>query len=156
MVRSSTSSAAWALRTLPAGVVGRTFLSSSLAWAADRDRLAPPGMSSRRSVVQLAHLAGVLGPQGGAPVHAHAQHLQLLVVDDWAQPGHADSDQGDGVGVGGVGLAALAGGEDPHSRGHLRRHVDHVLAVGDEPGGHVLADPGAASTAQRRCGHCRA
>ena len=48
------------------------------------------------------------------------------------------------MGVGGVGLAALAGGEDPHPRRHFRRHVHDVLIVGDEAVGDVLADPGTA------------
>ena len=37
------------------------------------------------------------------------------------------------MGVGVVGLSALAGGEDPHPRRQLRGHVDHRLALGEEP-----------------------
>jgi hypothetical protein len=37
--------------------------------------------------------------------------------------------QGNGAGVDRVGLAAVAGGEDPHLRGQLRRHVHHHLTV---------------------------
>ncbi len=38
----------------------------------------------------------------------------------------------DGVRVGGVGLAALTGGEHPRPRGQLGRHIDDGLAVGDQ------------------------
>ena len=39
-----------------------------------------------------------------------------------------------------VGLAAVTGGEDPHLRGQLRRHIDHALAVMHQPVRDVLAD----------------
>jgi len=48
------------------------------------------------------------------------------------------------VGVGGVGLASLTGGEHPRPRGQLRRHVDDVLPVGQQPEGDVAADAVAA------------
>ena len=43
-----------------------------------------------------------------------------------------------------VGLAAVAGGEDPHLRGQLRRHVDDDLTVVHEPVRDVPADAVAA------------
>ena len=61
--------------------------------------------------MQLGDHPGVVLAQGPAPVDQHPQHGQLLVVDDRPQPGHPDPDQGDGVRVRGVGLAALPGGE---------------------------------------------
>jgi hypothetical protein len=48
------------------------------------------------------------------------------------------------VRVGSVGLAALPGGEDPRPRGQLRRHVNDLFAVGEQPVGDVLADAGTA------------
>jgi hypothetical protein len=48
------------------------------------------------------------------------------------------------VGVGGVGLAALAGGEHPRPGGQLRRHIHHDLAIGDQSLREVLTDPIAA------------
>ena len=73
---------------------------------------------------------GVVLAQGAAPVDQHPQHRQLLVGDHGSQAGDPGRDQGHGVGVGGVGLAALPGGEDPHPRRELRWDVDDVLAVG--------------------------
>jgi len=67
----------------------------------------------------------------------------LLVVDDRSQAGHPSPDEGDGVRVTGVGLAALAGGEHPRSCRQLRRDVHHLLAVRDQSNGDVPADAAA-------------
>jgi hypothetical protein len=48
------------------------------------------------------------------------------------------------VGVDRVGLAALAGGEDPGPGGQFRGYVQDGLAVGDQALGDVPADAGAA------------
>lgn len=103
-----------------------------MACAADRSFFAPPGISSSSKGVQLADLAGVLLTDGASPVDQQPQHLELFVADHWPQPTHPGPDQGHGVGVGGVGLAALAGGEDPGPCRELRRHVDDLLAVGQQ------------------------
>jgi hypothetical protein len=68
------------------------------------------------------------------------QYDELIIVDQRAQPGHPGTDQRDRVGVGGVGLAALSGGEYPRPGRQLRWNVDHLLAVGEQPGGDVSAD----------------
>jgi hypothetical protein len=44
------------------------------------------------------------------------------------QASDADPDQSDRVGIGVVGLAALTGGEHPHSGRQLRRHTHHLLS----------------------------
>jgi hypothetical protein len=44
----------------------------------------------------------------------------------------------------GIGLAALTGAEHPRSGGEIRRHIDDVLAVGEEPLGQGTAGPVAA------------
>jgi hypothetical protein len=49
------------------------------------------------------------------------------IINDRPQPGHAGADQSDRMRVGGVGLAALPGGEHASSRGQLRWHVDDLL-----------------------------
>jgi hypothetical protein len=95
-------------------------------------------------VVQLRHHPGVVLPERPAPVGQHPQDGELLVVDDRSQAGHPGADQGDGVRVGGVGLAALPGAEHARPRGHLRRHVDDLLAVGEQSGGDVPPDTAAA------------
>jgi hypothetical protein len=42
--------------------------------------------------------------------------------------------------VGGVGLAALPGGEHPRMGGQLRRHIDDLLTVGQQPAGDMPAN----------------
>ncbi len=79
-------------------------------------------------------------PRDRRRVDQDPQHGELFVVDHRPQPAHPGADQRDGVRVGGIGLAALAGGEDPCPRGQLRRDIDHALAFGQEPVGHVPAD----------------
>jgi len=107
-------------------------------------------------LVQLGSHPGVVLAQGAATVDQQTQHGQLLVIDHRPQPGHPGADQGDGVRVGGVGLAALTGGEGAHPRGQLRRDVDDLLAVGQEPQRDVPAEAVAALDGPTRCGHCRA
>ena len=102
------------------------------------------GQHFQQDPVQLADLAGVFLADRAAPVHQQLQHLELRVGHDRAQPRHPGADQRDRVRVGGVGLAALPGGEHPGPRGQLRRHVHDVLAVGEEPVGDVPPDAFAA------------
>ncbi|WP_165949742.1 hypothetical protein [Micromonospora sp. KC207] len=63
-----------------------------------------------------------------------------MLVDQWTQPGHPGGDECDGVCVGGVGHAALTGGDHPRPRGQLRRDVNDLLALGEQPSGDVPAD----------------
>lgn len=68
--------------------------------------------------------------QGAAPVDQDPQHRQLLVVDHRTQTGHPGADQGDGVGVGGVGPTTLASGEHPGvASGFLMTGVAILSAV---------------------------
>ena len=82
--------------------------------------------------------------QRSASVDQHPQDRELLVVDHRSQPRHPGPDQRDGVGVGGVGLAALTGREHPRSGRQLRRHIDDLLAGSKQPHRDVVADPVAA------------
>ena len=68
-----------------------------------------------------------------AAVGQHPQRLELDVVGQHPQPRGADRDHRDRVRVVGVGLAVVAGVEQPGPGRQLRRHVDHVLAVGQQP-----------------------
>ena len=138
------SSAATRRRVLPATSRGRTSARSALAWAAERSFFAPPGISSSSRWCSWDDDAGVVLTQGPAPVDQDPQHRELFVVDDRTQSGHPDPDQRDGVGVGGVGLAALTGREDPGPRRQLRWHVDDLLAGSQQPHRDVMADPVAA------------
>ena len=91
--------------------------------------------------MQLGHLAGVLLTQSTASVGQQPQHRELVIGDHRSQPGHAGPDQRHGVGVGGIGLASLTSREHSRPCRELRRHVDHVLALGQEPYCDVPADP---------------
>jgi hypothetical protein len=71
--------------------------------------------------------------QRAATIDEDAQHGELLVVHDRAQPAHPGADQGDGMRVGLIGLAALTGGEDPRPSRQLRWHVHDLLAVSEQP-----------------------
>jgi hypothetical protein len=87
-------------------------------------------MSPGQRLVQLADHPDVVLAQGPAPVSQDPQHHHLLVGDHRAQPGHPGGDQRDRVRIGGVGLAALAGGKHPRPGRQLGRHVHDLLAVG--------------------------
>ena len=107
----------------------------------------------QQQVVDLGHLAGVVITQRAAPVDQDPQHRELLVVDDRTQAAHPGANQRDRVGVGGVGLAALPGREDPGSRGQFRWDIDDLLAFGQQPMSDVAADALQPSIAQTRSGH---
>jgi hypothetical protein len=102
--------------------------------------LRPTGQELEQQGVQLGHLAGVVVTECAAAVGQHPQHRELVVGDHWTQPGHPGPDQRHRMRVRGVGLATLPGGEHPGSRRELRRHVDDVLVVGQEPHRDVPAD----------------
>jgi len=93
--------------------------------------------------VQLGHLAGVFLAECAASVGQHPQHGELVVSDHRTQPGHPGPDQRHAVGVGGVGLASLAGREHPRACRQLRRHIDDLLVLGQQPHRDVPADPAA-------------
>ena len=78
-----------------------------------------------------------------AAVDQDPQHRELLVVDHRPQPAHPGPDQRHRVRVGGVGLAALTGREDPRPCRELRRHVDDLLADGEQSHRDVVPDPAA-------------
>jgi hypothetical protein len=83
----------------------------------------------------------VILTQGTPPVSQDPQHRKLLVIDHRAQPGHPGRGQRHRVRVGGIGLAALPGGEHPHPRRQLGGHIDDLLTIGEQPAGQVPADP---------------
>ena len=141
--RSLMSSAATRRRVLPTTSRGRTFPSNALAWAADRSCFAPPGMSSSSKLVQLSDHPGVVLAQRATAVDQDPEHGELLVVDHRTQAGHPGPDQGDRVGVGGVGLASLTRGEDPGPCRQLRWDIDDFLTVCEEPHRDVVPDAAA-------------
>ncbi len=102
--------------------------------------LRPARDQLQQQPMQLGDHPGVVLAEGAATVDQQPQHRQLLVVDDRAQPGHPGADQRDRMRVGRVGLAALTGREHPGAGRQLRRHVDHLLTVGEQPVRDVPAD----------------
>jgi len=68
------------------------------------------------------------------PVGQQPQHRQALIMGQLPQPAGAQRRDGDGVRVGGVGLAAVAGVQDPDASGQLGRHIHHLLPLGQQPG----------------------
>jgi hypothetical protein len=75
-----------------------------------------------------------LGPGAAqliAAVGEHAHHYQVLLDLDLDQARGAQGHQRHRVRIDLIGLAAIAGGEHPHLRGQLRRHIEHDLAVKD-------------------------
>ena len=76
-----------------------------------------------------------LGPgptQLGPPVHQQSQRIELRVVGQHPKRRGAHRDHGDGVCVMGVGLAVVPSVEQPRPRRQLRRHIHHVLTVGQQ------------------------
>jgi hypothetical protein len=82
--------------------------------------------------VQSAGDLGTGPAQLIAAVSQHAHHDQVLLGLDLCQAGSAQGGQRDRVLTGLIGLAAVAGGEHPHLRRQLRRHIEHNLAVVDQ------------------------
>jgi hypothetical protein len=90
--------------------------------------------------VQPVDGAGAGAGEFIAAVGQQPQRDQFTVDGDLGQTRSADGDDGDGVRVSGVGLTAVAGGEHPSAGRQLGRHVDHGLAVSDQPLRDVPAD----------------
>ncbi len=80
------------------------------------------------------------------PVTAVSQQPQRdgrAVSRNNLQPIGAQRDDGHRVSVGGIGLAALAGGEYPRPRRQLRRNIKNGLTVSDQPLGNMPANAAA-------------
>ena len=89
-----------------------------------------------------------------AAVGQHPQRLELAVERQHPQACGADRDHRDRVRVVGVGLAVVAGVEQPDPGRELGRHVDDVLAVGSSSRcASGRPAPLLPSTAQTRSGH---
>ncbi|GGO70458.1 hypothetical protein GCM10012276_09080 [Nocardioides deserti] len=80
---------------------------------------------------RLESVDGLDPPTGQCltPVGEHPQRLELPVEPQHPQARRADCDCCDRVGIVGVGLAVMAGVEEPDSGGELRWDVDDLLAV---------------------------
>lgn len=90
--------------------------------------------------VQPVHGAASFPGQLVAAVGLQAQDPGVIVSCDAGQVEALGSDQGDAAGVDVVGLAAVAGLEQPGPRGEGGGHVDYVLAGSDEALGEQLTE----------------
>jgi hypothetical protein len=129
---------------LPATSRGLTEASSARACRADRNFLAPAGQQFQQQPVQPVDDLGAGPAQLIAAVSQHAHHHQVLLDLDPDQARGAQRDQGHRVRIDRVGLAPVAGGEHPHLRGQLGRHVKDDLTVMNQAVRQVPADAVAA------------
>jgi hypothetical protein len=82
------------------------------------------------------------GPGDLVPAVAQQpQHHQARVGGQLPQPRVPQRDHDDGMCVGGIGFAPLAGVKHPRPGGQLRRHIQHSLTIGKQPLGHRAPDP---------------
>ena len=87
----------------------------------------PAGDEFGEQLVQPAHALHLRPGQLVVPVHQQPQHHQRILLTHLPQAvAVTQRHHHDGVGVVGVGLAALPGRIDPHPRRQLRRHVHHL------------------------------
>jgi hypothetical protein len=98
---------------------------------------------AQQQPVQPGHGLHTVSGQLIVAVGQEPQRGHLTVLGHRSQVRGPGGDQRDGVGIGGISLAALPGREHPHPRGQLGRHVDDSLPVSDQSLSQVPPDPGA-------------
>ena len=67
-----------------------------------------------------------------AAIGEHPQRLELTIRSDHSQTTSANRDDCDRVRVQGIGLAVVAGVEEPHPCSQLRWNIHHLLAGFDQ------------------------
>ena len=100
----------------------------ALACRAVRSFLACAGDQLGQQPLEPVH---GLDPEPGellAAIAQHPQRFELTIGTQHPQGLGADRDDRDGVGVAGIGLAVVAGVEEPDPGGELGRHVHDMLA----------------------------
>ena len=97
-----------------------------------QERLRPTRDQLDQQPVQPVHRQRPRGAELVTPVGQQPQRHGGVIHHHLAQARGAQRHHRDRVRVGGVGLAALPGGEHPGSRGQLGRYVHHRLTVGDQ------------------------
>ena len=112
----------------------------------------PGSQLSQQPLQPIDHLDPLTG-QLLPPVDQHPQHLQLLVVRQHAQAASADRDHRHGVRVVGVGLAVMAGVEQPHPALSLAGTSTTRSPSASSRCASYRPAPLLPSTAQVRCGH---
>ena len=92
-----------------------------VAFGATRQELSQQGLES-------AYRLDATTGECLAPVCQHPHRFELAVDLEYPQVRGADGYNSNRVSVVGVGLAVVAGVEEPHPGGELGRHVDDLLA----------------------------
>ena len=105
---------------------------------------APPGISSSSRCATRLIVSVRARPSSSRRSASSRNATVASSALTWRKPVVRNATTATECGVDRVGLAALAGGEHPHPRRQLRRHIHHRLAVGDQPLGDVPADAVAA------------
>ena len=132
VTRSAISSAASPSAGLAGDVAGPDCGEDCFGLQGGEVPVALPGDQLGEQPVEPVH---GLHPQVGqlvAAVGEHPQRHDLTVGCHHAQARGADRDHRDGVRIQGVGLAVVAGAEEPDSRGELRRDIDDPFAGFDQ------------------------
>ncbi|WP_280427772.1 hypothetical protein [Nocardia brasiliensis] len=86
--------------------------------------------------------AGMAEPVAAVGEHAEGDEFRIGV--NAAQVRYVQGGQGDRMSVDRIGLAAVAGGEDPHLSREFRRDIEDDFPVMDQAVGQVAADAAAA------------
>jgi hypothetical protein len=134
---------------LPATSRGRTGGENRLGLQGGDVLLRFPRGQLREQALQSVDGLDALPGQLLTPISEHPQRLQLDVIGQHPQPWGADRDHRDRVGVG---LAVVAGFEQPRPGGELGWNVDHLLPVGQRPLRQGGPAPLLPSTAHTRSG----
>jgi hypothetical protein len=109
-----------------------------------QESLRPAGHQVQQQPVDPVDGLGAGPAELVAPVGQQAQCHPVRGDLELDQVRGPQSSQGHGVRAGWVGLAAVAGGEDPYLRRQPGGHIQDRLAIGDEPVRDVPAGPVAA------------
>ena len=78
--------------------------------------------------MESAHGLNPTTGEGLASIGQHPHRFQFAVDLQHPQIARADCHNSDGVRVEGIGLAVVAGVEEPYLCGELGRHIDDLLA----------------------------
>ena len=132
-ISSASSSAAMRRRVLPAMSRGRTDGEHLLGLPGGDVPLRLAWQEFGQQRLESAHGLDPATGERLAAVGQHPHRLELAVDLEHPQVRGADGDDRDRVGVEGVGLAVVAGVEEPDPGGELGRHVDDVLAGLEQP-----------------------
>ena len=136
---SASSSRAIRLRSTSTPVIGADLAQQSSGPGGGELPVGAAGLQVGQQHVQAAQGPGAFGDQVVAAVAQQPEDHRLVLQGDRAQPPVVDSGRGDRAGVGQVALAGAAGAQQPGPGRQLGRHVQDLLAGGDQQLGDAAA-----------------